>query len=78
MGAISSDAELASSNTQTMYLAASEQADAAGYHRQDRDQTQQEAAGAARGSSNDVEPERKGFRAKLHQVLCAPTGTAQK
>ncbi|WIA40921.1 hypothetical protein OEZ86_004579 [Tetradesmus obliquus] len=77
MGAISSDAgQQGSSNAQALSFEALEHADAAGYHRQDRDQ--QGPTVAARESSSDAEPKPKGFRAKLHQVTCAPSGTAQK
>jgi hypothetical protein len=80
MGAISSDAgQPGSSNMQAMCYQAPEQADAAGFHCRDRDQAQQGSTVAARDGSSDDEPAQPmGCRAKFRQIVCAPTGTAQK
>jgi hypothetical protein len=61
-----------------LHFEAPEHADAAGYHRRHRDQAQHGPTVAAREGSSDAEPQRQGFRAKLRQVICAPTGTSQK
>ncbi|KAF6251895.1 hypothetical protein COO60DRAFT_1628759 [Scenedesmus sp. NREL 46B-D3] len=79
MVAICSEArQPGSSSTQSKHIEDAEHAEAVDCRRQDRTQTQQEATAAAHESSNDAEPEPTGFRAKLHQLLCAPTSTSQK